>query len=143
MKIQVKTIRTEGLEVSEVLDHDWTGLTGKDSIHFIDAVTVNALITRVEDELIVSVTAASRYETFCYRCLEDLKRDWKAAFALSFDIEKNTEFIEITEDLRQELILHLPTRLLCAHDCKGLCVDCGANLNKKNCEHMHSVVSGQ
>ena len=33
----------------------------------------------------------------------------------------------------EEAILALPTRPLCAEDCRGLCPRCGANLNQGAC----------
>jgi uncharacterized protein len=31
-------------------------------------------------------------------------------------------------------MLALPTRPLCAEDCRGLCDSCGANLNREACD---------
>ena len=91
--------------------------------------------------MLAMVHVASRYDTLCYRCLEDIKRDWTADFTLHFDIEKNMEFIVIDEDIRQEIILNLPTRILCEENCKGLCIDCGINLNKQECVHKHAIIN--
>ena len=40
------------------------------------------------------------------------------------------DFINIVE---QTLDFNLPQRVLCSEECKGLCQDCGANLNKEDC----------
>jgi uncharacterized protein len=72
-----------------------------------------------------------------------MKKDWSTDFTLIFDIDKQEEFIDISEDVRQELILNLPARVLCQENCKGLCVDCGVNLNNQECEHKHSIVSSK
>ena len=42
-------------------------------------------------------------------------------------------FVDLSEVFGEELLLELPAKLLCSEDCKGLCVKCGANLNKKAC----------
>lgn len=42
--------------------------------------------------------------------------------------------IEIGETVEDELILSLPSRLLCHEDCKGLCPKCGCDLNKGKCD---------
>jgi uncharacterized protein len=34
----------------------------------------------------------------------------------------------------EELVLALPSRILCADDCKGLCAACGADLNDTTCD---------
>jgi len=142
MKIHIRQIKTEGLQLEELLSAEWTGLTRKDSIRFIKPVAFKAHITRAGDEMFADITANSRYESFCYRCVSDIKNDWTANFTLTFDIDKQVEFIDISEDVRQEMILNLPTRVLCRDDCKGLCIECGADLNIKECQHKHTVISG-
>lgn len=41
--------------------------------------------------------------------------------------------IDLTEDIRDLLLLTIPVKLLCREDCKGLCAGCGANLNHESC----------
>ncbi len=41
--------------------------------------------------------------------------------------------VDLKEYLREELILELPLRLYCQPDCKGLCAQCGADLNSDVC----------
>ena len=43
------------------------------------------------------------------------------------------EEIDLGEILREELLLALPTKLLCDDDCKGICAGCGAELNSEPC----------
>lgn len=43
------------------------------------------------------------------------------------------DVIDLTEGLRQQLILGLPFKLLCREDCRGLCPRCGRNLNEGDC----------
>lgn len=42
--------------------------------------------------------------------------------------------IELDEDVRQSLRLAVPVKLLCTDECKGLCPQCGTNLNEGQCE---------
>lgn len=41
--------------------------------------------------------------------------------------------VDLSEFIRQEIILHFPMIPVCLSSCKGLCFRCGTNLNKKNC----------
>jgi len=43
------------------------------------------------------------------------------------------EVIDLSPPIREQLLLALPTRPLCAEDCRGLCPRCGANLNLGAC----------
>lgn len=42
--------------------------------------------------------------------------------------------IDVTALVQEQALLALPTRLLCAEACRGLCPQCGANLNVAACE---------
>ena len=87
----------------------------------------------------------------CARCLEDytfpLQRDFRlvltpraaavgGAELSADDLALSTyegEEIDVTPLVYEEAILALPTRPLCAEDCRGLCPRCGANLNQVAC----------
>ena len=43
------------------------------------------------------------------------------------------EEVEVSPLLREQLLLALPTRPLCQDECRGLCSQCGVNLNLKSC----------
>ena len=45
------------------------------------------------------------------------------------------EMVDITDDVRQEIILAYPMIPICAPGCKGLCPACGWNLNQGSCVH--------
>ncbi len=42
--------------------------------------------------------------------------------------------VALREALREHVLLSLPMQLVCREDCKGLCPDCGANLNLSPCQ---------
>lgn len=48
----------------------------------------------------------------------------------SFLINKKEMSIDLTEALRQEIILHFPLIPVCSEHCKGLCLSCKVNLNR-------------
>src|SRR5688500_3755409 len=52
---------------------------------------------------------------------------------LAFTIDQNHE-LDLTEAVRQHLLLEMPMYLVCLEGCKGLCARCGVNLNRGVCE---------
>ena len=48
------------------------------------------------------------------------------------------DFVDLTANMREDIILELPQRALCTEDCKGLCPHCGKDLNKGPCRCQHS-----
>lgn len=78
----------------------------------------------------------------CSRCLTPVSVDRKETLSEVFGTEAqlpedvlpyNGEYIDLTEAIRDTLILSEPMRVLCREDCKGLCPQCGANLNEGPC----------
>jgi uncharacterized protein len=41
--------------------------------------------------------------------------------------------LDLTEVLRQNVLLELPVHVLCKEECRGLCPECGTNLNQSTC----------
>lgn len=93
-------------------------------------------------------------ELVCDRCLEAYEFPIEETFevlllprkSLNIEEEKELEqeemevsfyeesFISFYNILMEEIILALPFRNLCQVDCKGLCPNCGVNLNKEKCQ---------
>ena len=90
----------------------------------------------------------------CQRCLEPFVlplrftaegRDY--LIHPSNEIEKKDNFavdwkyqtIDVTEYLTQEVELALPFYPLCQEDCRGLCLQCGINLNRQSCTCQATV----
>jgi uncharacterized protein len=44
--------------------------------------------------------------------------------------------LDVSEVIRQQLLLGLPMIPLCRPDCRGLCPRCGANWNETTCSHQ-------
>ena len=72
---------------------------------------------------------------FFYECLPAEAMEEKEELSSdSVDIHYYTGGeIDITALAQEQLTLVLPMRPLCKEDCKGLCPECGANLNMGDC----------
>ena len=60
--------------------------------------------------------------------LENLSEDRLDEYAIIED-----GFLDMDEQLREQLEMEFPLRFLCREDCKGLCPKCGKNLNEEAC----------
>lgn len=82
-------------------------------------------------EVQVRGRASGRWELECCRCLS------RQAFAYDAQVEgaapATAETLDASEDVRQALVLALPMKATCRPDCKGLCVQCGADKNLNDC----------
>ena len=89
----------------------------------------------VSGGVLVSGSISAPVSSSCGRCLNDVEFTLSVDdLQLFFEIPDGMEILEADEDLRAELLLQLPMNPLCAPDCRGLCPQCGANLNEKSCD---------
>ncbi len=133
MKVKVKGIPLAGLDLVKSLEPSEIGLS-EDDINCIEPLDITARIERIQNTIIASVEVTTKVSFSCSRCLEDVERDVANSFKFDYVVEDNTEFIDIGEDIRQEMILDAPARVLCSDDCRGICLHCGANLNEEECQ---------
>jgi len=90
----------------------------------------------------------------CSRCLEPFRWPVNSVFDLRYqprtpqsakperEVEEDdfsTAFyvndeIDLVQMMREQLYLALPMKPLCRPDCRGLCVQCGTNLNRGTCD---------
>lgn len=68
----------------------------------------------------------------CSRCLNEFSKTFQEPVDLFFEIKSNPK-INITDDIREILIFHHQQKVLCSEDCKGICSQCGVDLNNDVC----------
>src|SRR3989338_4583689 len=134
MKISIKDIRPEGMEVSGHIPAETIGLTRDDPGYFAAPLDVQAKVNRVSDTVLAKTRVQGKCRSVCARCLAEIERDWNGNFLFDFAVDKQTESVELDEDIRQEVLLNLPPRVLCKEDCKGICPHCGVDLNSEPCK---------
>ena len=120
----------EGTEPADVLelppDADPPLAPAGDISYRLSAVMAGA-------DLIVTGSASVPLATVCARCLDDV-RVTISVKDLCFHFEKVKDLeVDLTEDVREELLLAVPSCFYCSPDCKGICPMCGANLNHETC----------
>jgi uncharacterized protein len=102
----------------------------------------------IEDIRLVG-SMSTQVEVRCARCLDPVERDVTESFDLIYRpqgvdaagneiaiSEAETEIgyyrgegLLLEDVLKEQILLALPVKLVCASDCKGLCPHCGKNLN--------------
>ncbi|MCL1841719.1 MAG: DUF177 domain-containing protein [Propionibacteriaceae bacterium] len=102
-------------------------------------VDLDLTLESAGDGIWVSGTVTARLVGECARCLAPL--DEQRSFPLQElyyypgkDAEEDALFVtdeqlDLEPALRDAIVLELPFSPLCRPDCKGLCPECGANLN--------------
>ena len=102
-------------------------------MHFPENLTIKAEAWKDGTDLTVNVHLEGMRNFTCSLCLEEFNTLFEKDFTLHYDI-KGLDSVTIDTDVRDELILDHPIRILCKPDCRGLCPFCGANLNHEKCD---------
>ena len=85
-------------------------------------------------ELLVRGRLEQDFAGVCSRCGADFDFTVHVDdFTASYACDEKSEFVDLTGDVRESIILHLPTYPVCRSDCRGICAQCGKNLNDGPC----------
>ncbi|MEF3169350.1 MAG: DUF177 domain-containing protein [Deltaproteobacteria bacterium] len=152
--ILVEDIPPEGLSVHY---DDLSGLLeNEEDIKTSGPVTGAVTLTRTGDQVYLSGNVEARLILSCDRCLEDFPAEVSTSFTYLFapdSFEEPAEramriedvelapydgiHIPIAHVFREQILLNIPERKLCSDTCKGICPNCGANLNWETCTCTH------
>ena len=136
MKVRLSDIPEKGLTLSERFDPAAKKLDTPE-LTFAAPLTVTAAFQREREVVMVQVEALGDIEMTCGRCLEVYKQPYDGRFSLGYDV-KGELFLDVTDDIRQEILLSYPVLFLCREECLGLCPRCGKNLNQELCDCKRS-----
>lgn len=115
-----------------------------DELVILSPVALEGTMSNAGDVLLLKAVMAAKVQRMCGRCLKEFSAETKAEVLDKFypqgaeNIEDDafvydSDVIDITEPLRESLLLAEPIQALCKQDCRGLCPVCGADLNDGDC----------
>ena len=122
---------------------------GKDEIEHICG---DIILTRTGHGIMVKGKITANTTVMCSRCMKnanyttvfDVEEEFLPEAYISSHITKSDDFdtsstinsdnvLDLSEIIRQCVLLSIPIKPLCKPDCAGLCVLCGQNLNQGTC----------
>ena len=115
-----------------------------EKIEAVEALSVVGNITSVGDVLTLRASIKTKLKLNCSRCLEafiyPIDIDIVERFTNNKELHENEEIIFVDSDsfdianvVENVIISTLPIKRLCTDSCKGLCYQCGKNLNEGAC----------
>ena len=100
----------------------------------IGAIRYDVAVCRTAVALVVRGTLDLDLSFRCSRCAEFFGAHIREpAFESSRDVAPGVESVDLTDDIRETILLAFPNYPVCRADCKGLCPQCGADLSKGGC----------
>jgi len=121
-----------------------------DKSNYPEKIEISGIITKRKNEeyhINLSVSTVSKFP--CDRCLKisnknvninvffiytrdkDLAGQYEDSDINLIAIDENE--IDISKDIRDYIMLDKPMKIVCKKSCKGLCSECGTNLNFNQC----------
>lgn len=124
---------------------------------FLEPLKIQIKAFKVRELFEVEGAFQTRVRLTCSRCLKDFDSPLKSEFELTYTkelasitetaVEEEVELrvedigilnfrgeeINLRNGIQEQVVLAFPLRSLCAQTCKGLCTQCGADLNQGEC----------
>jgi uncharacterized protein len=150
MKLDLRQIKSEGSEFNfSELSQDLE--LSMDGYEFPEPIEASISAMKSGDEIIVQGRVSTTIEMECARCLDifEMEINPKIQFVIQMLDSNQPEFsddddfvilpktaveFEISDRVRESIILELPIKPLCFEGCRGLCPMCGVNLNETQCD---------
>ena len=132
MKLRFRDVERERrLELEETIPIAQLPLTTPDRPVLLDPVPVKLTAEFADGTAQISVEAEARHHVLRRWCREAF-HVWVTTV---FDIEAvpDEDDIVLVDEVRQHILLALPSHTLCSTGCRGLCSVCGANRNVHPC----------
>ena len=115
--------------------------------------SVSGKVRLAGNEVFVNGHVEARATVECDRCLQPVEAAVNADFALEYITGSEYESsgtaelteaemsvsvfdgdgIDVDEIVKEQIVLAVPTRMLCREDCKGICPECGTDRNTGDC----------
>lgn len=133
LKISVRDITSGGLDIDRSISKEDIGLSSEEA-DIRSPLKVKARVEKADDFIIADTRIKAEFGYMCARCLEELCSTQERSYKFDFKLDGAVEYIDLGEEIRQEIIMANPVRVLCSKDCKGICPSCGVNLNKERCK---------
>ena len=118
------------------------------TVKVADDLTVNYVrgpirLSRTAAGILVQGKLETGIVSECYRCLDDVTQTvtipveelfaYPASLTSEFSVHEDA-ILDLAPLLRAEVMIASSNGLLCRDDCKGLCPECGTNLNHSTCD---------
>ena len=153
MKVRVSDIDESGLHIVTHESPEWLVnvpeiIDNAGTAHLTSKFDIDLWLNKVLREVTVSGSVGFSIESPCSRCLKTVKADLRPEVNLVLtpedkageeenDLNHETylgDEVDIGDFIRELIAMSLPLKVVCSEDCRGLCPDCGVDLNEVKCD---------
>jgi uncharacterized protein len=126
---------------------------------FRDGVDIKATLEKTSRQILLRASVATMTDVPCDRCVTLIREPLGSGYQMYYVWEETEAeridpsevqvmlpgqtVIDLADDVRQTVLLALPLKHVCREDCRGLCPQCGKNLNEGSCDCKETRVDGR
>ena len=152
MRISIENM-TEGIHPINIEDTLANDVFQDESCRLASPVKLNGTLMVSENSFVLQAGIDVAMTFSCGRCLERFSDKVNSEIATYYEktdrampdgddlnevddveiLDYSAKYLDVGHHVAELLNLNLPMKPLCSDDCKGLCSDCGTNLNESAC----------
>jgi len=102
-------------------------------VTFSGPLALEARVFRITNAVTIELDIRGTMLMSCSRCLQEFEAPLRKKARLNYRVERSDTVLDISQDIREEVMLEYPIKALCSNACRGLCPRCGKNLNEGGC----------
>ncbi len=134
IKIEPWRIPEDGLDIEGRVPSEVVALKEDVSAPVAGPIDYDLHVQCLEHELLVTGQVSAEVKFVCSRCAAAFEEGVEdSAFFYEQEVPNLHETLDLTDAVRETIILAFPNYPLCQESCRGLCPTCGANLNRAKC----------
>jgi uncharacterized protein len=144
MIIAIKDLKEGINELEETVPSEYYKFP--ESEFYPNPISLRIYVDRLENLFRFKISVSTETIFSCDRCLENYKASFDETIEHLYQLghseldsdeieylPDSSKEIDISKPIQDAFVLNRPIQLLCKKDCKGLCVNCGVDLNKNSC----------
>lgn len=139
IEVHVSEMPEEGVTLSGEVTFAELGVEEDDLTRLPQPVRYELLLRQLGEDLLVTGRVGATVELLCDRCAEFGVHELGPEEVCHRYEKVAGEVVDLTDDLREDILISFPQTHLCSEDCAGLCHHCGANLNVESCRCAEEV----
>lgn len=121
---------------------------GSEIVKYIAPIEIKGSFVLIGDIVNFDAKVCTKLLLTCSRCNDKFPYDVEIEIHEKFSSQKNLDLLNLEDEdinlfennrididniIENNIIISLPIKRLCREDCKGLCPNCGTNLNYSSC----------
>ena len=131
--INLSCIGEHGRRIKGRLSLELLGVSRSEHLHLPYPVDYDLNISILQASALIIGRVFSTIRCQCDRCLSNFDKFLENPDVCHYLPFSEDKTIDLTDEIREDMLIVFPQKVLCSKDCRGLCRFCGQNLNQKQC----------